>query len=330
MRVDRIGELNRQTNEERPGRYRMSIIIPAFNEEEGIVDTLTNLERDFPDDEIIVIDDGSTDETVNRVQRFERVKLIRQPFNRGYGSSLKVGMRLAQGEYLAWFDADNEHRTEDLSAMLKQIESEKLAAVLGRRDKSQTLVRGAGKYVIRAIARMLKVKGGGDLNCGLRIFRRKVIGQYLHLLPDGYSASLTSTVIMIERGYPFSFCNITTNRRIGTSKVAMSDGFEALMLLLRVITLFAPMRIFLRISLALVIPGIIYGLGMALLGGRGFPTLAALLINTGVVLGGIGLVADQISQMRLISLNRRSTDVDAEFIGGHGADTGSVNKPRSR
>jgi len=239
-------------------------------------------------------------------------------------------VRLAQGEYVAWFDADNEHRTEDLNVMLEQIESDKLAAVLGRREKSQSLARGVGKYVIRAIARILKVKGGTDLNCGLRIFRRKIISQYLHLLPDGYSASLTSTVIMIERGYPFAFCNITTNRRIGVSKVAMSDGFEALMLLLRVITLFAPMRIFLRISLALIIPGLIYGLGMALLGGRGFPVLAALLINTGVVLGGIGLVADQISQMRLLALNRRSTDVDTELVDGHGVDAKSINTARSR
>ena len=105
---------------------------------------------------------------------------------------------------------------------------------------------------------------------------------------------------------------------------------HSLMLLLRVITLFAPMRIFLRISLALVIPGLIYGLGMALLGGRGFPVLAALLINTGVVLGGIGLVADQISQMRLISLNRRSTDVDTERVDGHGDNTEATNKLESR
>lgn len=323
MDVHKVAVMTRQLNDETSNQYKLSIVIPAFNEEQGIVDTLANLQREFPDDEIIVIDDGSTDETVRQVQRFKQVKLYKQPFNRGYGASLKVGMRLASGQYVAWFDADNEHRTEDLKSMLDQIESERLIAVLGRRDRSQNLVRGVGKYVIRMIARILKINGGTDLNCGLRIFRRKIICQYLHLLPDGYSASLTSTVIMIERGYPFSFCDIKTNRRVGVSKVVMSDGFEALMLLLRVITLFAPMRIFLRVSLALVVPGLLYGLGMAVFGGRGFPVLAALLINAGVVLGGIGLVADQISQMRLVSLNRRSTDVDAEYV------TAKVNQEHS-
>ena len=295
-------------------KIRLGIIIPAYNEESGIAETLSELIAVFPGDEIIVVDDGSSDTTADTVRNgFEGGRLVRQPFNRGYGASLKVGMRHARGEYIAWFDADNEHRPENLVEMFDQIRSERLAAVLGQRSNSQSLMRGAGKYVIRAIARILKVKAGTDLNCGLRIFRGKVIKQYLHLLPDGYSASLTSTVIILERGYPFAFRPISTNPRLGVSKVVLSDGFEALILLLRVLTLFAPMRIFLRISLALILPGLIYGTAVALFGGRGFPVAAALVINTGVVLGAIGLVADQISQMRLISLNRRSSDVDAEL-----------------
>jgi len=305
------GKTQREDSDE---NIQLSIVIPAYNEESGIAQTLSQLIAAFPEDEIIVVDDGSSDTTADTVRKgFEGVHLVRQPFNRGYGASLKVGMRHARGEYIAWFDADNEHRPENLVAMFDQIRSERLAAVLGQRSNSQSLVRGAGKYVIRVIARILKVKAGTDLNCGLRIFKGRIIKQYLHLLPDGYSASLTSTVIMLERGYPFAFRPVSTNPRLGVSKVALSDGFEALILLLRVITLFAPMRIFLRISLILILPGLLYGAALALFAGRGFPVAAALMINTGVVLGAIGLVADQISQMRLISLNRRSSDVDAEL-----------------
>ncbi len=287
----------------------LSVVIPAFNEEHGISKTLEQLTTTLPDVEIIVVDDGSTDNTARVVASFQHnVRLLKQPFNRGYGASLKAGMLVARGQFIAWFDADNEHRAEDLQIMLQRIQSENLAAVLGKRPNSINLVRGVGKYLIRLTGRLLKVRAGTDLNCGLRVFRRDVITPYLMLLPDGYSASLTSTVIMIERRYPFAFQEVTLNPRSGSSKVALSDGFEAFVLLLRVITLFAPMRVFMRAGLGLMVTGLLYGLGMALWAGRGFPVAAALMINTGLVLGVMGLIADQISQMRILTLSRGSPD----------------------
>ena len=273
---------------------KLSIVIPAYNEEEGIVETLKQLISSFPDSEIIVVDDGSTDSTVEYVTNFETVNLIKHEFNRGYGSAIKTGMQSATRDYIAWFDADNEHNAENLKNMVEILESKKLVAVLGQRDRSINKIRGFGKFIIRLLAWSLDVKTGVDLNCGLRVFRREIILRYLYLLPDKYSASMTSTIIMIERKYPFIFHPITINQRLGESKVALSDGFEALILVLRAITLFSPIRVFLRLSILLLSVGIVYGLIKALITGLGFSVLSAILIMAGLIIGVLGLIADQI------------------------------------
>ena len=282
---------------------KLSIVIPAYNEEEGIVETLKQLISSFPDSEIIVVDDGSTDSTVEYVTNFETVNLIKHEFNRGYGSAIKTGMQSATRDYIAWFDADNEHNAENLKNMVEILESKRLVAVLGQRDRSINKIRGFGKFIIRLLAWSLDVKTGVDLNCGLRVFRREIILRYLYLLPDKYSASMTSTIIMIERKYPFIFHPITINQRLGESKVALSDGFEALILVLRAITLFSPIRVFLRLSILLLSVGIVYGLIKALITGLGFSVLSAILIMAGLIIGVLGLIADQISQMRLTNLD---------------------------
>lgn len=286
------------------GYGNLSIIIPAYNEEDGIVATLENLQDFFPAAEIIVVDDGSQDQTAQRVSGFANVRLLVHRFNRGYGSALKTGMGHATRELIAWFDADNEHRADFLRTMVDQIERDKLAAVLGQRPKSVSIVRGVGKYFIRFLARLLKVGPGTDLNCGLRVFRREVILPYIPILPDNYSASLTSTIILIEQRYPFAFHPVETNQRIGSSKVALADGFNTLLLVLRVITLFAPMRIFLRLGLYLVLLGSLYSLFVAFTRGEGVPVLGAFLMLFGLLVCVLGLVADQISQLRTVGLTQ--------------------------
>ena len=280
----------------------VSIIIPAYNEEDGIVATLNSLREYFPAAEIIVVDDGSHDKTAESVAGYAGVRLLQHHYNRGYGGALKTGMRCATRELIAWFDADNEHRADFLQQMIQRLQKEKLAAVLGQRQKSVSVVRGVGKYFIRMLARILRVKSGSDLNCGLRVFKRDMIMPYLQILPDTYSASLTSTIILVEQHYPFEFHPIKTNHRIGNSKVALSDGFNTMLLVMRVITLFAPMRIFLQASLYLVTFGGLYSVYIAISKGEGVPVLGAFLMIIGVLVGILGLIADQISQIRIAAL----------------------------
>lgn len=296
---------------------RLSVVIPAHNEVGGISGTLNSLREGLPECEIIVVDDGSTDGTGDQVRAFPDVTLAHHEYNRGYGASLKTGMRLATREYLAWFDGDGEHRVEDLTVMAERLEQERLVAVIGHRTKpGRSLFRQAGKLGIRLLARSLGVRAGSDLNCGLRVFRRDVIVPLSRLLPDGFSASMTSTMVMLAQRYPTAFQPVGVKPRIGESKVVLRDGFRSLLLVLRVIMLFAPLRIFLVPGAILLAIGAVYGFTTALVLRAGLPTAALFLMNAGMMLSMLGLIADQVSQTRLEQLRlpeieratRRSSD----------------------
>jgi glycosyltransferase involved in cell wall biosynthesis len=282
---------------------RLSIVIPAFNEEAGIAETLGHLREAFPFAEILVIDDGSADATARVAAGFAGITVIRHPFNLGYGAALKTGMRQAKGDFIAWFDADNEHRADDLRRMVSAIGDGGAAAVIGQRARpGGSGVRTFGKLAIRLLARCLGFKAGSDINCGLRVFDARAIRPYLKLLPNGYSASITSLMILMERGYPVRFEPVTLNPRLGESKVVLADGLQAVILVLRTIMLFAPLRIFLGLGLVLMALGLAYGITLALMTGRGVPTAAVLSVLSGLLFCLQGLIADQISQMRLNQL----------------------------
>lgn len=297
--------MNGDVSSTNPWQSQLSIVIPAYNEEEGIRPTLTELQARLPEAEIIVVDDGSHDHTATIVAEFPNIILVQHPFNRGYGAALKTGMTVANRELVAWFDADNEHRVDDLVAMADRLATEQVAAVIGqRRFSGISPLRTWGKFVIRLLARSLSSEGGKDINCGLRVYRREVIIKYTPLLPNSFSASITSLIILLERGYPLLFQPIETKQRIGTSKVRVADGFVAMMLVLRVLMLFAPMRIFLRFGLLLVAIGAVYGLTLAMIVGQGIPASAVGLALAGVLTALFGLMADQISQLRLTAYDQ--------------------------
>jgi len=305
------------TDDKRQWADQLSVVIPAYNEEGGIGRTLEGLREALPTCEVIVVDDGSTDGTAEQAQTVPGVRLFKHRINRGYGGALKTGMKAATRPYVAWFDADNEHRVEDLERMVSRIDSEGLVAVIGRRAKpGPSVVRNYGKFAIRMLARTLGVDIGKDLNCGLRVFQRSVILRYLALLPDSFSASMTSTMILIEEGYPFDFEDIQLSERIGTSKVQLEDGFFTLALVLRMVMLFAPLRIFLSFGAFFLLSGTAYGLWRAVLTGRGLPVAGLLLMVTGVLLLMFGLVADQISLLRLSQVSGPSEDDHEEITMG--------------
>lgn len=302
-------QANLSVEEQTTTHADLSIIVPAFNEEAGLGVTLDGLLTEFPSAEIIVVDDCSTDRTAD-VAMSRNVRVIRHMFNQGQGAALKQGIQASTRMYVAWFDADNEHRCEDLERLFHRITRENLAAAIGQRSRSSSLTRGIGKWFIRLIGKGLKIRIGADLNCGLRVFRREVLMRYISIMPDRFSASLVTTLVMVERGYPIGFEPIETNDRIGASTVRLKDGFEAILMLLRCVLLFAPMRVFLPLGAGLLAAGAVYSLAVASIMAQGLPVGGVLVILTGVLSIMLGLIADQISQMRLSQLPELYLTID--------------------
>ncbi|MEI7835432.1 MAG: glycosyltransferase family 2 protein [Planctomycetota bacterium] len=278
----------------------LTVCVPAYNEAGAIRATLEGLRARFPEAQIVVVDDASTDGTGEIARSVPGVEVITNTRNMGYGASIKTAMRQARGRALAWYDADGQHRPDDLAAVVAPVLAGEKDAVIGSRAKGSDvrLRRAPGKMVLKWVAQAVAREKIPDLNSGLRCFRRDVIMRYAHLLPDRFSASTTSTLVMIKRGYRLGHVDIVTGARVGKSTVRMRDGLAALHLITRLLVLFEAFRFFTALSLLQVVPGMAYGLYVAFTHRQGFPTLASMVVVSGVLTFLIGLVCDQIAAMR--------------------------------
>jgi glycosyltransferase involved in cell wall biosynthesis len=280
-----------------------SVIIPAFNEELGLAPTLAALEDALPakDFEIIVVDDGSTDRTAEIARQFSRIALIQHSSNRGYGSAIQTGTLASKGRYIIWCDSDGQHRIEDLLGVAETISKGDLDYVIGTRDtrSHEVLNRRFGKAILRTVVGLAAGQPIRDFNCGLRGFKRSLLKRYLHLLPPGFGASTTTTLLMLERHYKGSFYPVVILERLGKSTVRqVRDGLRTLMLILRIFLIFKPMLFFGSIGAASVAIGSIYGVWVSLSDRAGFPVLAAAVIIFGFQALFFGLICDQISGIR--------------------------------
>jgi len=281
----------------------VSIVIPAFNEGAIIGDTLDLLCREpsLATAEIIVVDDGSTDNTAAIVAGFPQVRMTRHASNRGYGSALVTAMKMATRDYIVWMDADGQHQVKDVIKVIDLLAGQALDYCIGVRDNSsyQDPERLAGKWVLRYVVNLAAGRSVSDFNSGLRGFRRDVIRKYWHLFPKGFGASTTTTLIMLERNYLGGHVPIHVRSRTGKSSVKqVRDGLRTLTLILRIFLLFKPLHFFGAIGLATTMAGFGYGLWSALAEGQGFPVLGAVVLLSGTQTMFLGLIMDQISGMR--------------------------------
>ena len=280
----------------------ISIIIPAHNEEAALEAVLAAANTELPERviEIIVVDDGSTDRT-REIAEAAGVRVIRHATNRGYGAALKSGIRSARGTLVLTMDADGQHRMEDVAKLCEASVSESRPdCVIGKRTSlvHSPLWRMPGKWLLTLMARVLTQRKIPDLNSGLRIIRREVAMQYIHLCPQGFSFSTTITMALLSRGYGVEFIPIEVNERVGKSTVSVSTGFKTILLVLRLATLFNPLRIFLPASTVCILAGIGWGMRYVL-NGDGVTVASMLAILTGVLLFALGLICDQVAQLRL-------------------------------
>ncbi len=290
----------------------ISIIIPAYNEAEGIRATIDELlsfveKRNW---EILVVNDGSTDETLSILSEFESLKIVNHPVNKGYGASLKTGIENASADTVVFFDGDGQHNPEDIPKLLGKLPGADM--VVGQRLKgsSGVWVRKPGKWVLGKVANFLANRKIPDLNSGLRAIKRDIIGSMLEIFPDGFSFSTTSTIAFFKLGYSIAYVPITTRGRVGKSTIKQAKhGPEVILLILRLITLFSPLRIFINVALLLFIVGFGYQTEEIIRHGWHIVNGALLLIISSVLVFLFGLIADQLSNLRLslLKIGKKNT-----------------------
>lgn len=282
----------------------VTVIIPAFNESEGIGKTLEDLVPVAKEHQwrITVVNDGSTDDTAVIVGRHDYVDLVSHPYNKGYGASLKTGILQSRTKYVAFYDADGQHNPNDLRNLVEKVENSDM--IVGQRSKTshQDWIRKPGKWILSKVANFLTGRKIPDLNSGLRVVRRNVIASMLHLFPSGFSFSTTSTIAFFNSGYSVSYFPIQTARRVGKSTVKqLKHGSSTLLLILRLVVLFNPLKVFIPTSLVFLLMGIVYEVIAGVIYQPVHPKLipgAFFLMLTGVLIFFFGLVVDQISELR--------------------------------
>ncbi|MEM7582221.1 MAG: glycosyltransferase family 2 protein [Acidobacteriota bacterium] len=277
----------------------LTVVIPAFNEEGAIADVVRGVLDQLGDlvAEVVVVDDGSRDATAQLASE-AGARVISKRRNRGYGAALKTGIRACRTPYFITMDADGQHRAQDARALWARAKDNHM--VIGSRQGLIHSVwwRMPGKWLLNLIAQILVQQRIPDLNSGLRILHRDTALKYLHICPSGFSMSTTTTMAFLTRGYDVEFVPIRVERRIGTSTVKLKTGWDTLILILRIATLFNPLRLFLPLSFLATVSGVAWGLPIVI-AREGVSVGAMLAIVTGLLLFFLGLISDQISQLRL-------------------------------
>ena len=276
----------------------VSIVIPAQDEELSIADVVRQLQHAAQWREIIVVDDGSSDATGARA-REAGAHVIRHPYNKGNGAAVKTGARQAAGEFVLIVDGDGQHRPEDACRLAARLGEFDL--VVGARSAATqaSLTRRGGNAVLNWLAGYLTGRRIPDLTSGFRGIRRDVLREFLHLLPNGFSTPTTTTLACIKAGYNVAFEPIEAGVRTGHSKMRVArDGTRFLFILLKIVTIFSPMRIFVPISAVAFAGGAIYGVANFVTAGR-IPNGAVVLLLFAVVVFLVGLVSEQIAALWL-------------------------------
>ncbi|MCL4488413.1 MAG: glycosyltransferase family 2 protein [Chloroflexi bacterium] len=285
----------------------ISIIVPAFNEQESIGDVLNGL-RDWCDrGEVIVVDDASTDRTAE-IAKQAGVRVIKHLHNKGYGAALKTGIRAAAGDIIVMMDGDGQHSGTQIQPLLDAFGDNDMVVGARAKGSDAPLVRRPGKWILTKVANYLAETQIPDLNSGLRIFRRDIAMRFLHILPNGFSFTTTLTLAMFKEGYNVAYVPITTRPRVGTSTVnPVPHGLSTIMLIIRIIALFDPLKVFLPASVCLFLIGAAYWIGSVAY--HSFetnpvtsiihiPSGAVILLVSSVIVFMFGILADQVSAIR--------------------------------
>jgi len=270
----------------------VSVVIPAYNEQAGISAVVLGL-RAGGFLEVLVVDDGSSDQTAAEAEK-AGARVVRHPYNKGNGASVKTGLREARGSVVLLMDADGQHDPQEAASLYGPI-GEYDMVIGARRSRDQSLVRALGNLLFTALASWLTGRPIPDLTSGYRAARRPRMLEILHLLPNGFSYPTTSCLAFLKAGLSVSFAPIRARPRVGRSKIkVLQDGVRFLLIIFKIVTLYSPLRVFFPIAAASFVTGAAYGIWNVMHVGK-IPMGSALLIQLAVVVFLFGLISEQIA-----------------------------------
>ncbi|MGQ9843962.1 MAG: glycosyltransferase family 2 protein [Spirochaetota bacterium] len=284
----------------------LTLVVPVYNEIKAIESTILNLKeikkkvKDFSL-EIIIINDGSTDDTEEILKKFihdRDVKILNHIKNRGYGAALKTGIRASKYEYIAITDADGTYPDEQIPSFFYDVIQNDLDMLVGSRTGESVkipFIRKLPKWIINKLANFMTGTKIPDLNSGLRIMKKSVLERFMNILPDGFSFTSTITISMIAKGYQVKYVPINYHQRKGKSKIRpFYDTINFVRLITRTIMFFDPLKVFLPISFPLLIGGIILILVDVILY-KNIPTIAVIITLSGLNILTVGMLAEMIA-----------------------------------
>jgi glycosyltransferase involved in cell wall biosynthesis len=287
--------------------HPISIIIPAKNEAPALAQLLPSLRKVYPTFEIVVVNDGSTDDTAT-VARTLGARVVSHPYPMGHGAAIKSGARHAKGEVFIFMDGDGQHQVQDIEKLLSKFH-QGYDMVVGARDKSSqaNFVRWAGNSFYNVLASQIVGHRILDLTSGFRVVNAKKFKEFLYLFPNGFSSPTTVTMAFFRSAYSVGYVPIEVKQRIGKSHLLpFRDGLRFLIIIYKMTTLYSPLKVFLPFAALHFFAGVanyIYTYGTQ---GR-FTNMSAVMFSASVIIFLIGLLCEQITTL-MYSKNTDETE----------------------
>ncbi|MFZ5573396.1 MAG: glycosyltransferase family 2 protein [Thermodesulfobacteriota bacterium] len=277
---------------------KITVIIPAYNEAETIADVIAKIRTLHPDFSIIVINDGSGDDTASKALE-AGAEVYSHPYNIGNGAAVKNGIRMAEADILVFMDGDGQHNPDDIGLLLEQLGDYDM--VVGARSMTghTSFTRAFGNRVYNWLASYVANFRIVDLTSGFRAVKADLAKEFIYLLPNTYSYPTTLTLGALRSGWSVKYVSIKMRKREkGKSNISIvKDGARFFMIITKICTLFSPLRVFLPVSFSMFLMGVLYYFYTFITQGR-FTNMSAVLLTNAVVIFMMGLVSEQISQMR--------------------------------